>query len=110
MKAVGYDTQSSATNERSLVDLGPARPAPGPRDLLVSVRAVSVNPVDVKLCGGDTPPAGGRVLGFDCAGVAEVVGPAASLFRPGVIRPRRDRRRRRLTLRLLHAGNALRHL
>ena len=43
-------------------------PAPRPHDLLVEVRAVSVNPVDTKVRAGlreSDPP---RVLGFDAAG------------------------------------------
>ena len=57
---------------------------PGPRDLLVEVRAVSVNPVDTKQRRGVLPPAGeARVLGFDAAGVVESVGAQVSLFKPG---------------------------
>jgi zinc-binding alcohol dehydrogenase family protein len=57
---------------------------PGPRDLLVEVRAVSVNPVDTKQRRGVSPPAGEvRVLGFDAAGVVESVGAQVSLFKPG---------------------------
>lgn len=57
---------------------------PGPRDLLVGVRAVSVNPVDTKQRRGVSPPAGeARVLGFDAAGVVESVGAQVSLFKPG---------------------------
>jgi zinc-binding alcohol dehydrogenase family protein len=57
---------------------------PGPRDLLVGVRAVSVNPVDTKQRRGVPPPAGeARVLGFDAAGVVESVGAQVSLFKPG---------------------------
>ncbi len=57
---------------------------PGPRDLLVGVRAVSVNPVDTKQRRAVVPPAGeARVLGFDAAGVVESVGAQVSLFKPG---------------------------
>ena len=84
MKAVGYYAPLPATDERSLIDLDLPRPTLGSRDLLVSVRAVSVNPVDVKLRGSAAPPPGEpRVLGFDCAGVIEAVAAGVSLFRPG---------------------------
>ena len=83
MKAIGYSTPLPAADERSLVDLDLPLPTPGPRDLLVAVRAVSVNPVDVKLRGGARPDGGPRVLGFDCAGVVEAVGADVALFRPG---------------------------
>ncbi|MGU3432128.1 zinc-binding alcohol dehydrogenase family protein [Actinomycetes bacterium M1A6_2h] len=47
-------------------------PEPTGYDLLVEVRAVSINPVDVKVRAGLTEP---RVLGFDAAGVVTAVGP-----------------------------------
>ena len=52
--------------------------------VLVRVKAVSVNPVDVKVRAKVAPPQGDvRVLGFDAAGVIEAVGSDASLFKPG---------------------------
>lgn len=61
-------------------------PDPGPHDLLVDVRAVSVNPVDTKVRRGfdpaDTGPSG-RVLGFDAAGVVAAVGEAVSAYAVG---------------------------
>ncbi|PKU26267.1 zinc-binding alcohol dehydrogenase family protein [Telmatospirillum siberiense] len=84
MKAIGYRACLPITDDDALVDLDLPKPQPGPRDLLVSVRAVSVNPVDVKLRAGALPPAGeARVLGFDAAGVVEAVGARVTLFRPG---------------------------
>ena len=59
-------------------------PVPGTRDLLVRVRAVSVNPVDCKQRRArrdeETEP---RVLGWDAAGIVEAVGDAVTFFRPG---------------------------
>jgi zinc-binding alcohol dehydrogenase family protein len=84
MRAVGYYKPLPVDQEQALVDLELPKPSPGPHDLLVSVRAVSVNPVDVKVRAKVAPPAGeARVLGFDAAGVVEAVGPAVTLFRPG---------------------------
>lgn len=84
MKAVGYHTSGSLERPDALVDLTLPAPTPGPRDLLVRVKAVSVNPVDVKLRAGAAPKAGeARVLGFDAAGVVEAVGPEVTLFQPG---------------------------
>jgi NADPH:quinone reductase-like Zn-dependent oxidoreductase len=57
-------------------------PLPGARDLLVEVKAVSVNPVDTKVrrnAAVTTP----RVLGWDAAGVVHTVGVDVTLFRPG---------------------------
>jgi NADPH:quinone reductase len=57
-------------------------PAPGPRDLLVRVRAVSVNPVDYKVR-RRTQDAAPRVLGWDAAGEVVAVGASATRFAPG---------------------------
>ncbi|GGJ02541.1 oxidoreductase [Alicyclobacillus cellulosilyticus] len=75
------DTMKAVVLEPSgrLADAVLPRPVPGPRDLLVRVQAVSVNPVDTKQQPGDAP----RVLGWDVAGVVEAVGPECRLFRPG---------------------------
>jgi zinc-binding alcohol dehydrogenase family protein len=56
---------------------------PGPRDLLVRVEAVSVNPVDVKTRKGTDPNGVPKVLGYDAAGTVEAVGAGATLFKPG---------------------------
>ncbi|WP_139984262.1 zinc-binding alcohol dehydrogenase family protein [Nocardioides litoris] len=64
-----------------LADVQVDRPVAGEHDLLVEVRAVSVNPVDLKVRAGHTE--GERVLGYDAAGVVVEVGPAVTLFAPG---------------------------
>ena len=59
-------------------------PTPGPRDLLVEVRAVSVNPVDVKLRGGALPGGDGpQVLGYDGAGIVRAVGGEVTAYAVG---------------------------
>ncbi|MBC9209366.1 zinc-binding alcohol dehydrogenase family protein [Roseomonas aerophila] len=81
MKAIAFTQPGPATVLR---DVTLEKPTPGPRDLLVSVRAVSVNPVDFKVRSSATPPAGQpRIIGYDAAGVVEAVGPEVRLFRPG---------------------------
>lgn len=57
-------------------------PAPGPRDLLVKIDALAVNPVDSKLRLGVQPSAP-RILGWDAAGTVEAVGSDVELFEPG---------------------------
>jgi zinc-binding alcohol dehydrogenase family protein len=57
--------------------------APSGRDLLVEVRAVAVNPVDVKVKAGGGHGSGGRVLGWEASGIVLDVGPMAELFAPG---------------------------
>lgn len=82
MKAVGYRAKG---DPGVLVDLELPRPEPGPRDLLVEVRAVSVNPVDVKRRRWEDPAKGSghRVLGYDAAGTVTGVGKDVALFMPG---------------------------
>jgi zinc-binding alcohol dehydrogenase family protein len=84
MRAVGYRKPLPITDPEALIDIDLPDPTPAPRDLLVRVKAVSVNPVDVKVRAKVAPPPGeARVLGFDAAGVVEAVGSDASLFKPG---------------------------
>lgn len=58
-------------------------PPLGPRDILVEVRAVSVNPVDTKVRGNGASPSSPQVLGYDAAGVVQAVGAEAELFAAG---------------------------
>jgi len=84
MKAVGYYEPLPTTSDRSLVDLALPAPAPGPRDRLVGVQAISVNPVDVKIRAGVTPPNGvAKILGWDAAGIVEALGAEVTGFKPG---------------------------
>lgn len=83
MRAVGYRKNLPISDPAALEDLTLPVPEPGEHDLRVRIKAVSVNPVDVKLRGGSDPGGEPRVLGFDAAGVVEKVGAAVTLFRPG---------------------------
>ncbi|MGE3268973.1 MAG: zinc-binding alcohol dehydrogenase family protein [Chloroflexota bacterium] len=84
MKVVGYHQSLPITAAESLLDLELPDPTPGPRDLLVRVQAISVNPVDVKMRMRAQPPAGGvQVLGWDAVGTVEAVGADVTLFKPG---------------------------
>lgn len=86
MKAVAY------RHAHALDDAGPgledvALPDPVPQghDLLVEVKAVSVNPVDTKVrkstsAAGD---GGWKVLGYDAVGTVRAVGPAVERYRVG---------------------------
>ena len=82
MHAVGYREPLPIAHPASLVDADVPVPAPGPRDLLVRVMAVSVNPADVKVRAGVRPP-DFRILGYDAAGVVVAVGDEVSLFAVG---------------------------
>jgi zinc-binding alcohol dehydrogenase family protein len=84
MRAVGYQNSLPIENDASLVDIELPKPEVRERDILVSVRAVSVNPVDAKVRLRARPEAGSwKVLGWDAAGVIESVGPEVSRFKPG---------------------------
>jgi NADPH2:quinone reductase len=84
MKAVAHTRPLPITDAAALIDVELPKPVPGPRDLLVRVEAVSVNPVDTKrrkdAAKADDKP---RVLGWDAAGVVEAVGAEVTLFKPG---------------------------
>ena len=84
MKAIGYYRNLPISDAESLVDLTLPDPTPGDRDLLVEVRAVSVNPVDVKIRANKAPDDGQpKVIGWDAAGVVRSVGKDVTLFKPG---------------------------
>src|SRR6266566_2805427 len=63
------------------------RPEPGPGDLLVRVRAASVNPLDYKIRDGGVkvliPYSFPLILGNDLAGDVEAVGPGVTKFTVG---------------------------
>src|SRR3984957_10750932 len=83
MRAVGYRKPLPSSDPASLEALELPIPEPGPRDLLVQVKAVSVNPADVKMRAGIDPGGQPRVLGFDAAGVVTAIGGRVSLFATG---------------------------
>ncbi|MGD0625871.1 MAG: zinc-binding alcohol dehydrogenase family protein [Thermodesulfobacteriota bacterium] len=84
MKAVGYRQSLPISEAASLLDVELPDPKPSGLDLLVQVRAVSVNPVDTKVRVRMAPePGETKVLGWDAAGVVLKAGPEAKLFQPG---------------------------
>ena len=84
MKAVGYKVPGPIAEDASLVDIDLPRPVAEGGDILVEVKAVSVNPVDYKVR-NSTPPADGdwKVLGWDAAGIVREVGPDVTQFELG---------------------------
>nr|WP_314626833.1 zinc-binding alcohol dehydrogenase family protein [uncultured Noviherbaspirillum sp.] len=84
MKAVAYQASHPIDHPDALIDTTLPDPVAQGRDLLVEVRAVSVNPVDTKVRKSSQPEAGGwKVLGWDAAGVVRAVGPEVTGFKPG---------------------------
>ncbi len=84
MKAVALTRYLAIDNPESFLDVDLPTPVASGRDLLVAVKAVSINPVDTKVRSPkdkieETP----RVLGWDASGVVEAVGPDVTLFKVG---------------------------
>ncbi|KAE9855861.1 alcohol dehydrogenase catalytic domain-containing protein, partial [Escherichia coli] len=72
-------------NPAVFIEITPPMPQPGEHDLLVEVKAVSVNPVDTKVHAsiaknGLNEP---RVLGWDASGIVKAVGAGVTGFKPG---------------------------
>ena len=83
MPAVAYRKSLPVDDPESLLDLELQVPTPGPRDLLVQVEAVAVNPVDYKIRESADPGGEPRVLGWDAAGTVVAVGEQVELFAVG---------------------------
>ncbi|MFI7143003.1 zinc-binding alcohol dehydrogenase family protein [Streptomyces massasporeus] len=83
MPAIAYRKSLPVQDEESLVDIELPVPVPGPRDLLVQVEAVAVNPVDYKVRQGNDPGGEPKVLGWDAAGTVVAVGDEVELFAVG---------------------------
>ncbi len=84
MKAVGLYKYLPIDDENSLVDLEVPKPEPKPRDILVKIEAISINPIDAKIRApkeGEENPA--KILGWDASGIVEAVGSEVSLFKKG---------------------------
>lgn len=84
MIAYGVSQFFPVTDEACFVKFETAVPTPGPRDLLVKVHAVAVNPVDTKVramqtAALDVP----KILGWDAAGTVEAIGAEVTGFRVG---------------------------
>ena len=85
MKAVGYERPLPINHPEALLDISLPEPVPAGHDILVEVKAVSVNPIDTKVRQRAAPDAGQRykVLGWDASGIVRAVGPEVTLFQPG---------------------------
>src|SRR5262245_53393016 len=84
MKAVGLYRHLPIDDPESLVDVEVPKPVPAGRELLIEVKAISVNPVDYKIRAraavDEQLP---RILGWDAAGVVSDIGPDVKLFKKG---------------------------
>ncbi|MEB2846280.1 zinc-binding alcohol dehydrogenase family protein [Endobacterium cereale] len=84
MRAVGFNQNQPITSDTALLDIDLPMPEATGRDLLVEIKAISVNPVDTKTRkNAVVEPGQYKVLGYDAAGVVKAVGPGVKLFQPG---------------------------
>lgn len=84
MKAIGYKENFAIENVKSLQDIELDIPKATGRDILVEIKAISVNPVDYKVRAG-MPSEGDswKVIGWDATGIVKEVGKDVSLFKVG---------------------------
>jgi zinc-binding alcohol dehydrogenase family protein len=84
MKAIGYQKNLPVDNIQSLQNIELAMPKAQGQDILVEVKAVSVNPADFKIrLNMPAPENDWNVLGYDATGIVKSVGENVSLFKPG---------------------------
>ncbi|MBL8792028.1 MAG: zinc-binding alcohol dehydrogenase family protein [Rhizobiales bacterium] len=85
MRAVGYFRSGPLSEAKPLEDVEVPEPSCGEFDIVVDVKAISVNPVDYKVRRRSAPAGQGpKIIGYDAAGVVRFVGrKAADMFRPG---------------------------
>ena len=83
MKAIGYNQPGPIDTENALIEFEADTPTLGPRDLLVEVRGISVNPVDVKVRTNKIPENGTQIIGYDAAGIVREIGESVKCFNVG---------------------------
>lgn len=86
MKAVGFKTSLPISEAESFIEFETEQPIPKDHELLVKIRAVSVNPVDFKVRQNSAKSIvleQPKIIGWDAVGVVESVGDKVSLFKAG---------------------------
>lgn len=84
IKAIGYQDNLPIDNEQALQDITLNKPTASGHDILVEVKAISVNPVDYKIRESRPAPEGEyAVIGWDAAGTVTAIGDEVSLFSVG---------------------------
>ena len=84
MKAIGYQENLPVENKKSLQDIEVEVPTATGRDILVEIKAISVNPVDYKIRQSRKPKNGDwEIVGWDAAGIVKEIGEEVSLFSVG---------------------------
>jgi NADPH2:quinone reductase len=86
MKSIGFTHSLAIDEAESLFEFDSPTPTPGPHDLLVEIKATSVNPADAKRrirTAVEKPHDEPLVLGYDAVGVVVDTGSDVSLFKKG---------------------------
>jgi zinc-binding alcohol dehydrogenase family protein len=83
MRAIGSFAGGPVDSDSTLQDVTVGVPELRPRDVLVRVLAVSVNPVDVKQRATLDESTAPTILGYDAAGVVEAIGPEVTTLTAG---------------------------
>lgn len=83
MKAISYIDGMDHGFQNPLVDIEKAMPSLKDRDLLVKVKAISVNPVDTKVRRNPVAVGNTRILGWDAVGEVVEVGSGVQHFKVG---------------------------
>lgn len=84
MKAFGTLEVTDISNPNSIVPIEIPDQQPTGHDLLVKVKAVSVNPVDTKVRNSRNGLTNGaRIVGYDASGIVVATGEKVTLFKPG---------------------------
>ncbi|APX18005.1 NADPH:quinone reductase (plasmid) [Phaeobacter inhibens] len=86
MRAIGFKTSHPITETDALIEFEMKDPTPGANDLLVRVKATSINPADAKIRRGSakgTVREEPRILGYDAVGIVERIGGSVEGFKIG---------------------------
>ncbi len=83
MKAVAYTHSRPIGDADALIDVDLPDPSARHHDLLIEVKAISVNPVDTKVRMRADPAGEPKVLGWDASGIVRALGPQATHFAIG---------------------------
>lgn len=84
MKAVAYQNSHPINSAESFENIVLPDPVAHQHDILVEVKAISVNPVDTKVrASSGAAPGEWKVLGWDAAGIVRAIGPAVTHFQLG---------------------------
>ena len=84
MKAIGLHKYLPIEHEESLLDIEIEKPIPSGKDLLVQVKAISINPVDTKVrAPKEKVEEKPKILGWDASGTVVETGEDCKDFKPG---------------------------